>query len=213
MPDPAGHVLGGQRGVFPLFSKPCLAWFPPTRDLVRSIFACFRAGDASIEAESDSEPEHAGHDHAAHAGHDEEASLELSGKARRNIGLTDDAIRPIRLQTYRKTIPVPAAVVEQQGRTRVLVATPMTGAITHVHAVEGQAVQPGSLLFRIRLTHEDLVKAQTNFVKTLGELDIEENEIARLERVPGTFPGHEVLGDDPKLLVHDRRQLLESGAI
>ena len=160
-------------------------WFPQTRTGVRSIIAGFRPGGARTEAEPPSERKdvHAGTDHGAHAGHDEETSLELSENALRNIGLTTDAIRPIGLQTFRKTITVPAAVVEQPGRTRVQVATPMTGAITHVHAVEGEAVQPGTLLFKIQLTHEDLVKAQTNFVKTLGELDVEEQEIARLEAI------------------------------
>ena len=59
----------------------------------------------------------------------------------------------------------------------------MTGVITHVHAVQGEAVEPGTLLFQIRLTHEDLVNAQTEFVKTLGELEVEEKEIARLQNV------------------------------
>ena len=52
-----------------------------------------------------------------------------------------------------------------------------------MHAVQGEAVDPGTLLFRIRLTHEDLVNAQTEFVKTLGALEVEEKEIARLQDV------------------------------
>lgn len=59
----------------------------------------------------------------------------------------------------------------------------MTGVVTHVHAVQGEAVEPGSLLFQIRLTHEDLVSAQTDFVRTLGELDVENREITRLQQV------------------------------
>jgi multidrug efflux pump subunit AcrA (membrane-fusion protein) len=59
----------------------------------------------------------------------------------------------------------------------------MTGVVTHVHAVQGAAVQPGELLFQIRLTHEDLVLAQTEFVKTLGELEVEQREISRLRDV------------------------------
>lgn len=101
----------------------------------------------------------------------------------RNIGLTAESIRPVQLQTFRKTITVPAVVVEKPGRTRVQVATPMTGAVTRIHAVEGEAVEPGTLLFQIRLTHEDLVQAQTNFVQTLGELDVEKREIARLDEI------------------------------
>ena len=56
----------------------------------------------------------------------------------------------------------------------------MTGVIQPVHAVVGEAVKPGTLLFEIRLTHEDLVLEQTSFLQTLGELDVERREITRL---------------------------------
>ena len=157
-------------------------WFPATSNWVNQTITAFRTGNPSLEgdaAENGSDP-HAGHDHGAHAGHDEATSLELSQQALRNVGLTADQIRPIKLETFRKSIAVPAVVAERPGRTRVQVATPMTGVITHVHAVQGEAVEPGTLLFKIRLTHEDLVQAQTGFVRTLGELDVEEKEIRRL---------------------------------
>lgn len=134
-----------------------------------------------------------GHDHAAHGhgdshvdghpGHDDVTSLSLSAQAMRNIGLSSFTIRRVKPQTFRKSMSVPASVVERPGRSRVQVSTPMTGVITHVHAVQGEAVEPGTMLFQIRLTHEDLVNAQTEFVKMLGELDVEENEIARLTQV------------------------------
>ncbi|WP_237607327.1 efflux RND transporter periplasmic adaptor subunit [Roseimaritima sediminicola] len=129
--------------------------------------------------------DHDGHDHDGHdhEGHNEETSLDLSAQAMRNIGLSKETIQPVRLSTFRRSITVPAVVVERPGRTRVQVATPMTGVVTHVHAVQGEAVEPGSLLFQIRLTHEDLVNAQTEFVRTLGELDVEEREIERLRGV------------------------------
>ena len=59
----------------------------------------------------------------------------------------------------------------------------MTGVITHVHVVQGEAIEPGTLLFKIRLTHEDLVQAQTAFLTTLGELDVEKREIERLTTI------------------------------
>ena len=160
-------------------------WFPATKAWVDRTAVSFRSGGGEShdgEAAGEADP-HAGHDHAAHAGHDETTSLELSKQAIRNIGLSDETIRPIKLETFRRSITVPAVVVERPGRSRVQVATPMTGVVTHVHAVQGEAVEPGSLLFQIRLTHEDLVNAQTDFVRTLGELDVENREIARLEQV------------------------------
>jgi multidrug efflux pump subunit AcrA (membrane-fusion protein) len=62
----------------------------------------------------------------------------------------------------------------------------MTGVVTHVHAVEGEAVETGTLLFEVRLTHEDLVHSQTEFLKTLGELGVEEREVARLGKLAET---------------------------
>ena len=160
------------------------SWFPAVTSWVDSTVTAFRGGGESgtdgTHAEDDP---HAGHDHGAHAGHSEETSLELSVQALRNIGLSDETIQPVKLETFRRSITVPALVVERPGRSRVKVATPMTGVITHVHAVQGEAVEPGTLLFQIRLTHEDLVNAQTEFLRTLGELGVEEKEIARLKDV------------------------------
>ncbi len=160
-------------------------WFPATSAWVDRTAVSFRNGGGDLheaEAAAEADP-HAGHDHGAEAGHNEATSLELSKQAIRNIGLSDETIRPIKLETFRRSITVPAVVVERPGRSRVQVATPMTGVVTHVHAVQGEAVEPGSLLFQIRLTHEDLVNAQTDFLRTLGELDVEQREVARLEQV------------------------------
>jgi multidrug efflux pump subunit AcrA (membrane-fusion protein) len=159
-------------------------WFPATKAWVESTAVSFR-GDSKRSQEdkvAEADP-HAGHDHGGHAGHNEATSLELSNQAIHNLGLSEETIRPISLQTFRRSVTVPAVVVERPGRSRVQVATPMTGVVTHVHAVQGEAVEPGSLLFKIRLTHEDLVQAQTDFVRTLGELDVENREVARLQQV------------------------------
>ena len=123
---------------------------------------------------------HAGHDHA---GHDESTSLELSDQALRNLGLTGDGVGEVRLTTFSKSITVPALVVERPGRTRIEIATPMNGVIVNIHKAAGDAVEPNQLLFEIRLTHEDLVRSQTEFVTTLGELAIETREINRLQDV------------------------------
>lgn len=167
-------------------------WFPSALSWVDSTVTAFRGGGDTGEEEGHAEDDpHTGHDHSGHTGHSEDTSLELSNQALRNIGLSDETIQPIKLETFRRSITVPAVVVERPGRTRVQVATPMTGVITHVHAVQGEAVEPGTLLFQIRLTHEDLVNAQTEFVKTLGELEVEEKEITRLRDVTrsGAVPG------------------------
>ena len=153
-------------------------WWPTLNSWVQSTVADNRAPTELDEHGEDAQDPHAGHDHA---GHDEATSLELSDQARRNLGLTGDGTAGIQLTTFSKSITVPAVVVERAGRNRIEVAAPMNGVITNIHAVAGEAVEPNSLLFEIRLTHEDLVRSKTEFVTTLGELDIEDREIARLQ--------------------------------
>ncbi|MBX3440190.1 MAG: secretion protein HlyD, partial [Planctomycetaceae bacterium] len=145
-------------------------WWPIARSGVKQVIDRSRASSSATVGDDHG---HAGHDHGDHGhAHDEAASLELSPQARRNLGLNAETVRPVVLETYQRTISVPAMVVERPGRTRIQVATPLTGVITHVHAVKGEAVEPGAVLFEIRLTHEDLVRTQTEFLKTLGELDV-----------------------------------------
>lgn len=155
-------------------------WWPTLSAWVQSTVADSRAPAGPDEHGENAQDPRAGH---AHAGHDEATSLELSDQARRNLGLTGDGTAEIQLTSFSRSITVPALVVERPGRTRIQVATPMTGVITNIHAVAGEAVEPNSLLFEIRLTHEDLVRSQTEFVTTLGELDIENREIERLQVV------------------------------
>jgi len=158
-------------------------WLPAATTWVDRTIGVFRGSDLDTQTSHREGDSHARHDDSLHAPHHPESSLKLSDQALRNLGLSAETIQPIRLQTFRRSLTVPAVVVERPGRTRVQVATPMTGVIVHVHAVQGEAVEPGSLLFQIRLTHEDLVNVQIEFIKTLGELDVEQREIARLQGI------------------------------
>lgn len=124
--------------------------------------------------------DHEGHDHAAH---DESTSLELTEQARSNIGLTGDNVREIELSTFTRTITVPAVVKVRPGLSLKKIVTPMTGIVTEIKIVEGEALNPDSAMFKIRLTHEELVQAQTAFLKTLGDLDIQGLEIDRLQKL------------------------------
>lgn len=159
-------------------------WLPAAQGWVHAVVAGLKAKSSvdehdhgAAEAGADS---HAGHDHA---GHDEGNSLELSAQAQGNLGLTSKSLRPVVLETFHRTMTVPGIVIERPGRTRLEVSTPMAGVITSVHAVEGEAVQPGTPLFDIRITAEELVDSQTELLKTLGDLDVEKREIARLTEV------------------------------
>jgi len=154
-------------------------WWSSAQGWVQSTISGNRAKSSLAEHEDGAAHE----DAHAHAGHDESTSLELSKQAQGNIGLSAEFLQPIKLQTFRKSITVPGIIVDRPGRTRVEISTPMAGVITHVHAVQGESVKPGTLLFELRITAEELVSTQTDLLKSVGDLDVENREIARLTKV------------------------------
>jgi multidrug efflux pump subunit AcrA (membrane-fusion protein) len=158
-------------------------WWQPAQEVVRQTISKTRSTSVVDEHDHNSasaaDDSHAGHDH----GSDDASTLELSAQAQGNIGLTAEFLQPLKLQTFRRSITVPGIVVERPGRTRVEISTPMAAVITHVHAVQGESVKPGTLLFQMRITAEALVSTQTDLLRTVGELDVETREIARLSKV------------------------------
>jgi cobalt-zinc-cadmium efflux system membrane fusion protein len=139
---------------------------------------------------------HAGHNHAKgehpdderpadkrsgeEARHDEDSVLKLSPQAQKNVGMRQMTIK---LRDFDRTMTVPAMIIERPGRTRVKVSAPMTGIVTRIYPIEGEAVTPGQPLFDLRLTHEDLVSTQSDFLRTVEELDVIKREVTRLEKV------------------------------
>ena len=144
--------------------------------------------------------DHAGEEPGAHAGeeddhdhagesrgkkaydhkHDEASAIELSPQARGNIGLRTAKVT---LKPLERTITVPGMVVERPGWSRSNVTAPMTGVVTRVYPLQGEAVRPGQPLFDVRLTHEDLLQAQSDFLRTVEEIDVVRREVSRLEKV------------------------------
>ena len=158
-------------------------WWPRVNEWTDRVLIVTGARQAELEEAEAEAP-------AAEVSH-----LELSERALRNLGLTSDYIRPVELTTFRRTIALPATIVERPGQTRIQISAPMTGVVAVVHPVQSAAIEPGSILFQIRLTHEDLVQAQTDFLRTLGQLDVELREIERLQDVSrsGAVAGIRVL--------------------
>jgi multidrug efflux pump subunit AcrA (membrane-fusion protein) len=90
---------------------------------------------------------------------------------------------------------VPATVTGRPGRTEIKVSAPMTGIVTRIYPIRGEAVPPGQPLFDLRLTHEDLVDTQSAFLETVEQLDVIKREVARLEEVTssGAIAGKRLL--------------------
>lgn len=119
---------------------------------------------------------HGEHDHD-HPGHDDGDTLQLSPQALLNIGLQT---MKVELKPHQRTVTIPAMIVQQPGRTSARVVAPLTGVITRVYALAGEVLTPGNPLFDLRLTHEDLVQSQVEFLKNLEERDVVQRELTRI---------------------------------
>ncbi|MBX7166183.1 MAG: efflux RND transporter periplasmic adaptor subunit [Pirellulales bacterium] len=143
--------------------------------------------------------DHADHDHDhshaedhSHSSAEEASMVEVSAPSRGSIGLQVSAVG---LSAFTKTITVPAIVTERPGQSHVAITAPLTGVVTAIHAIPGEAVEPGQVLFDLRLTHEELVQLQGEFLRTLEELDVVQREIQRVEAIAaeGAIAGKAVL--------------------
>lgn len=119
-------------------------------------------------------------DHHAHEGHGHENLLTLSPQAQKNIGLKLEKVAP---KPFARTLSIPGVVVERPGITARAIPAPMTGVITKIECVQGETIEPGARLMEMRLTHEELVQAQGDLLRTAEELEIIEKEVARLKSV------------------------------
>jgi len=179
-------------------------WQPPLQ-------AWLEAKQPAAEEGQEGEHEHAGehahegeHNHAHQArsegetaprtpaSHDQATTIELSPQAQRNVGLSLITVEP---RDFQRTVSVPATIVQRPGRSQITVSAPLTGIVTRIYPIPGQAVRPGEPLFELRLTHEDLVEKQTAFLRDLEQLDVAKQELARLEDVTrsGALPGKMLL--------------------
>ena len=128
--------------------------------------------------------------------------VELSAAAWKNIGLE---VERVELRGYDRTIKVPAVIVDRPGWSSISVAAPLTAAVTRIHVLQGEAVEPGAPLFDLHLTHEELVAVQSSLLRSLGELDVVRREIDRLSELAeqGAVPGRTLLAqqyEEQKLL-------------
>ena len=151
-----------------------LPWKPASLPALDARTECAESGDHDHQR---SDPSHDDHDHNEHA-HGE--TIELSSEARANLSVESQRFR---LTTYTEYVEVPAVVTSWPGRTHIAVTSPLTGVISSIAISRGEVVRSGETLFRLRLTHQDLVKTQEQFLSQLGQLDVEEKELQRLNSI------------------------------
>ena len=87
------------------------------------------------------------------------------------------------MSRYTKYLEIPATIADWPGRTHLAITAPLTGVVNAIHVSRGELIHSGQKLLTLRLTHQDLVKTQEEFLKSLGQVDVEQREIARLETI------------------------------
>ncbi len=116
---------------------------------------------------------------------EEQHALALTDRALRNIGIGDEQIQRIEKRDYEITTSFPAMVVERPGRSIVKVPAPATGVVTRVYREQGVTVETGQRLFELGLNHEELIQDQAEYLATLQKLGTVEDDLARLDSLPG----------------------------
>jgi multidrug efflux pump subunit AcrA (membrane-fusion protein) len=113
-------------------------------------------------------------------GHAHEDAIKVSEQGLKTIGFEPWTVA-IEPEFYR-SVTIPAMITERPGRSQIQITAPLTGMVTAIHPIEGAAVEPQSPLFEIRLTHEEVVVAQREVLRTAENLDVVNREIARLKK-------------------------------
>lgn len=103
--------------------------------------------------------------------------LELSEKARKNLGLVVKVARPT---DYWRTITIPGIVADRPGISDRGVTSPAVGVISEIHAFPGDTVEPGQRLVTLRLFSEYLQATQTQLFKATREVSLIQNQIDRI---------------------------------
>jgi membrane fusion protein, heavy metal efflux system len=153
-----------------------MGWVPEIRSRLAGLIGGNGLNQSAADSSAADHAEDQAHGHE-HGVHDDPDVLELSQQARRNIGLKTGSVKS---QTYERSLYIPGIVVERPGQSALEVTALQTGVVTRVHVTEGEAVAPGQPLFDLRMTHEDVVQAQAEFLKTAEELDVLQQEVQRL---------------------------------
>lgn len=161
-----------------------IAWFTQTgwRPLVAN--ALHRAPVAKPAEDHGDAHGHEGHDHAGHdhARHDHGSTepsdtITISEQARRNLDLKVAIVEP---QDFWKRIVVPGQVVNLPGRSERRINATVQGTILRVNVLQGQTVRSGDALFEVQVTSELLASAQSNLLRLLQDIELNEAELKRL---------------------------------
>jgi membrane fusion protein, heavy metal efflux system len=114
--------------------------------------------------------------------HETPGRVRLSPQARANLRL---AVKPATVEPYWRMIQVPGVIVERPDNTDRAIVAPITGVVTRINLMPGKTVRAGDELFSLRLTSESVQTTQGQLFKTAQELQINQDDQARLKAAQG----------------------------
>ncbi|QEG18939.1 efflux RND transporter periplasmic adaptor subunit [Gimesia maris] len=115
----------------------------------------------------------------------EQEKIILSDQAIANLGLKVKSELP---ETYWKTLQVPGMIVDRPGRSDQGVISPVDGVVEKMNYYPGDTVQPGEVLYTIRILSETLQQTQTNLFKDTQNIALAATKKKRLESTRGAIP-------------------------
>lgn len=120
----------------------------------------------------------------------------VSDQAQKNLGLT---AKPLKAQTFWKTIQVPGMVVDRPGISDRGVVAPATGVVARVAHVPGDTVRPGDVLFTLKLLSESLHLTQTDLFKATQDITLAQAQRKLLTASSGAVPEARVIEVDNQI--------------
>lgn len=106
--------------------------------------------------------------------------IRLSPQARANLNLVSKPLKPT---SYWRTVEFPGVIVDRPGVTDRGVVAQVSGVVTDVHALPGDAVEPQAPLFTLRLTSDSLYDSQLELFKATKDTEISRSQLERLSKV------------------------------
>ena len=121
----------------------------------------------------------------------------VNEQAQTNLGLI---AKPLKAQTYRKTIPVPGMVVDRPGQSDRSIVAPATGVVAKVNHFPGDTVRPGDVLFTLKLLSESLHLTQTDLFKATQDITLAQAQRKRLADSAGAVPEARLIEVDNQII-------------
>lgn len=121
----------------------------------------------------------------------------VNEQAQQNLGLT---AKPLKAQTFWKSIQVPGMVVDRPGLSDRSIVAPAAGVIARIAHVPGDTVRPGEVLFTFKLLSESLHLTQTELFKATLDIKLARAQLKLLVSSAGAVSEARIIEVENQIL-------------